>query len=134
MRARLVLPVLLVAAVGFAGPAADAPREPRFVNIVAACNPSGSPHVEPHQVRIQFADNVVWRANGGRVASFSIGPKDPQLWPFSGDISGNPQAPASSSAPVGGTQPGTYSYNVYIQCADGSSQTIDPDIIIGEDG
>ena len=131
MRVRFVLPALLVAAVGFSGPADDATREPRFVNVVGACNPSDNARVEPQQIRIGFADNVEWRATGA-VASFSIGPKDAQRWPFSGAISGTPQAPASSSAPVSGTQPGTYSYNVYIQCADGTSQTIDPDIIIGE--
>lgn len=132
MRARFFLPAFVAAAVGFTGPADNAPRDPRFVNIVAACNPSGNAHVEPQQIRIGFADNVVWRVTGP-VASFSIGPKDAERWPFAGSISGNPETPASSSTPVSGARPGTYGYNVYIQCADGTSQTIDPDIIIGED-
>lgn len=132
MRARLILPALLVAAVGFTGPADDASRDPRFVNIVAACNPSGNPRVEPSQVSIRFADNVRWRINGRPGSSFSITPKDPARWPFQAGIGGNAQTEADSGQPAAGTAPGTYSYNVIITCADGSTQVIDPDIIIGE--
>ncbi|HKJ01401.1 MAG TPA: hypothetical protein VJ997_03070 [Longimicrobiales bacterium] len=133
MRGRIVLPALVVASLGVMGSAADAPRAPQFVNIVAACNPSGNQRVEPSQVRIKFADNVVWRVVGNRAASFTITPKDVERWPFRRDIGGNQTTSANSGSPAAGTAAGTYGYNVNITCADGSTQLIDPDIIIGED-
>jgi hypothetical protein len=128
MRGRFLLPAFLIVAVGFVGADLDAPRAPKYATITAACTP-GSPSVEPHTVQMSRADNVEWREPSGRAISWTITPKDPARWPFGAEIRGNQQAPANSGTP-GAT--GTYSYNVTIQCADGSTQVIDPDIIIGD--
>jgi hypothetical protein len=78
------------------------------------------------------ADNVEWREPSGRAVSWIITPKDTLRWPFPGSIGGNQQAPADSGAPTAGAAAGTYGYNVTLTCVDGSTQVIDPDIIIGE--
>ena len=129
MRGLFLIPALLAVSLGSVGSDADAPWVPRVVNIVAACT-GGSPRVEPSQVRINFADNVEWRATG-QVTSFAITPKDTERWPFPRNIAGNPQTPASSGLPPTGTPVGTYLYYVVISCPDGSTQVIDPEIIIG---
>lgn len=132
MRGRLLLPALLVVSVGFTVPDRDAPRAPKYATITAACNPSGNPGVEPAQVLMTHADNVEWREPSGRAVSWIITPKDTLRWPFPGSIGGNQQAPADSGAPTAGAAAGTYGYNVTLTCVDGSTQVIDPDIIIGE--
>ena len=132
MRGRFLLLSSLVAAVAFTAPGEDAPRDPKFATIAGACTPSENPSVQPAQVLMTRSDNVEWREPSGRAASWAITPKDPQRWPFAGSIGGNQQSPANSGAPTEGAALGVYSYNVTITCADGSTQVIDPDIIIGE--
>jgi len=130
---RFLLPALLLVSGSLAGPAPDAPRDPKFATITAACNPSGTPSVQPVQVFMTRADNVEWREPSGRAASWTITPKDPARWPFSSAaIGGEGENAANSGTPVAGAPAGTYGYNVIIRCQDGSEQTIDPDIIIGE--
>jgi hypothetical protein len=80
------------------------------------------------------ADNVRWTENSGRATSWEIVPKDTLDWPFaSRSIVGTPEAPADSGTPVSQAQQDhVYSYAVHIHCTDGSTQTIDPEIIIGD--
>jgi hypothetical protein len=135
MRLRvLTLPALLALAVGFYPGADDAPPVPRYANITAACNPSGNPSVNPARINMNRVDHIEWRAQSPRVASFTISPKDPANWPFAqASFSGTGEAPAVTPSPVAGARANhSYAYNVTIQCTDGSTQIIDPDIIIGD--
>lgn len=133
MLVRFLLPALLLLCGSFAAPAPDAPRDPKFATITAACTPGGQASVQPSSVHVTRADNVEWREPSGRAAAWRIEPKDAARWPFASDsIGGNPEAPANSGVPVAGALAGTYGYNVIITCKDGSEQVIDPDIIIGE--
>ena len=132
MRVRFLLLPTLVVAVAFTGPGPDAPRDPKFATIAGACTPAENPSVQPAQVLMTRADNVEWREPSGRATSWVITPKDAERWPFPSSIGGTPQGPANSGAPAAGAAAGVYSYNVTITCGDGSTQVIDPDIIIGE--
>ena len=79
-------------------------------------------------------DNIVWRVLGQGATSFTITPKDPANWLFDqGSFSGTPAEPATTPSPRASALPNhPYAYNVTIECADGTTQLIDPDIVIGE--
>lgn len=142
MRRTLTLAASFVVFAGLA-PGSDAPAdaapEPRFVNIVGACT-APNPRVAPPRITVNGVDEVVWRDPSNQSESFTITPKVEGAWPFPG---ANPRAnrgqAANSGRPGGATrggqpvQPGqVYAYNVVITCPGGVTQTIDPEIIIGD--
>ena len=127
------VPVLALVAVGFVNADADRVPEPKFASITGACNASGSPQVQPGRIQMLRADNVVWREPSGRAASFTIEPKNPQDWAFAqASFTGTPQQPATTPPPSPNAVAGhPYAYKVTIRCSDGSTQVIDPDLVIG---
>jgi len=127
-----LLPIALVA-IGMTGPGEEPTLDVRVVNIVAACTPGDNPSVQPQLIRMNRIDNISWRLASGQATGYTITPKNPQNWPFAQvSISGTPEAPPTSPNPRPEAQNGVvYSYNVTISCPDGSTQLIDPDIVIG---
>lgn len=127
-----VLPVALLLA---ASPAStpDADRVPRQAFITGACNPSGNAAVNPQRIDMTRVDNIEWHSQSPRVASFTITPKVPENWPFAAQsFAGTRDTPAVTPQPLPSALLNhTYSYNVNIVCEDGTTQLIDPDIIIG---
>jgi len=108
------------------------PREPKGVQIVAACNASGNLDVQPQRRDMSRQDHVEWREQSGRAVSWMITPKDPENWPFADTIRGNQTTPASTGLPETSAPAAVpFAYSVTITCSDGSMQTIDPDIMIG---
>ena len=139
MRGRtIVLSALALATVGFVGSRGtddvDLP-DPQFANIVGACNPSENSAVQPPVIRMRRVDNVQWRSVSPNAVSWVITPKVPGDWPFATSAhAGNPNADANSGLPVEGAEAErVYRYNVTVTCADGTTDVIDPDIIIGDD-
>lgn len=122
-----------VLAVGIAALPYVSPRVPSTSQVLVHCpNGSQAAFVSPAQVTIAVGDSVVWRMTG-QVASDTlvISLKDGnQGWPFSG---GQPRGKSSARTGAART-PGTYGYNVDLECRlpGGGTQsvTIDPDIII----
>lgn len=108
-------------------------RPPQPAVITAACTPGGTPAVNPPRIRMTRADHIRWSAGSGRVASFTITPKDPGNWPFAAQaFAGTPDAPALTPLPLASAvEEHPYAYNVTLVCSDGTVQIIDPDIIIG---
>ena len=129
----VLLPVALLSVVGFMGRGDGPPFDPRFANIVAACTPGSTPQVQPQRVVMSRQDSVVWRVTSGQASSWTITPKDPQNWLFDQTtFTGTPASPAVTRRPSPDAVEGRpYAYNVSISCPDGSSQLIDPDIVIG---
>jgi hypothetical protein len=108
------------------------PRDPKGVQIVAACNASGNLAVRPQRRDMSRQDHVEWREQSGRAVSWMITPKDPENWPFADTIRGNQAAPASTGLPDPSARDSVpFGYTVTITCRDQSIQTIDPDIMIG---
>ena len=134
MRRLLVLPAVLLAAAGFVASGDEAPRDPQLANIVGACSPSENGAVQPPVIRMRRIDNVVWRSASPNVASWVITPKEAGDWPFAAAFhAGNQQAGADSGLPTEGAEAErAYRYNVTITCANGSTEVIDPEIIIGD--
>jgi len=136
MRLRIVtLPVVMfltLAALWAGGP--DARRVPKQANITAACTPGDNPGVHPPSIAMKRADHIVWGSVSPGAVSWTITPKDPANWPWSEmSFTGTPEAPAVTPQPLPGALANhVYSYNVTVVCRDGTSQLIDPDIIIGE--
>ena len=128
------IPVLALAVVGFGRADSDVAFDPQFANIAGACTPGNNPQVQPVRVTMTRQDNIVWRVLGQRATSFTITPKDPANWLFDqASFTGTPAAPATTPSPRASALPNhPYAYNVTIQCADGTTQLIDPDIVIGE--
>jgi hypothetical protein len=138
MRLRVVtLPVLLIL-IGVLASArrADAVREPRYANIVAACTgaPNDTARVEPPSIAMKRADHVQWRSRSPNADSFAVTPKNPDDWPFAElSFKGTRSAPAVTPEPLPTAILGhAYRYDVTVFCRNGTTQTIDPDIIIGE--
>ena len=129
----VLLPVALITAAGFAGRDSEV-RDPRFANIVATCGPIAEPAVVPPRVFMSRADSVVWRVTGGRATSWTITPKDEDDWLFDQtSFTGTPESPAVTRRPRAEALPDhPYAYEVRITCPDGTTQLIDPDIVIGE--
>ncbi len=116
---------------------ADAPAvepAPRFATITAACTPANNPQVRPPRIEMSRADHVEWREPSGRAVEWVISPKDPEDWPFAHDsYTGTRDGPAVTPQPrADAVADHPYAYEVTITCADGSTQVIDPDIVIGE--
>lgn len=136
MRLRVVtLPFLLLVAGSMLWAARpEAPRAPKQANITAACTPGDNPGVNPPTIAMQRADHIVWGSVSPRAVSWTITPKDPANWPWSEmSFTGTPEAPAVTPQPLPGALANhVYSYNVTVVCRDGTTQLIDPDIIIGE--
>ena len=131
--ATCLITVGALAGLGFSTGADDG--VPRRVNIVAACNASQSPNVQPQRIQIERIDHVEWVENSGRATSWTITPKDTLAWPFgSRSFTGSRGGSATSPTPTGGQDGVAYRYNVTINCEDGSVQRIDPDIVIGPIG
>ena len=135
MRRYALVPLVALVVAGFARSGDEAPPEPRFATITAACNPSDNAQVQPNRVLMRRVDHVEWREPSGRAAAWVISPKDPADWPFpQASYAGTQAAPAVTPTP----RPDAlidhpYAYNVTITCVDGSTEVIDPDIIIGDD-
>lgn len=136
MRLRvLALPVLAAGSLAaWASGSESILREPKHATITAACNPSGNPQVRPPSIAMSRADHIEWRSNSPRVTSWTISPKDPDDWPFAQpSFTGTREAPAVTPQPLASaTANHPYAYNVAITCEDGTTQLIDPDIIIGD--
>ena len=136
MRLRVVtLPVLLLLATSAVwAHRPDARRVPKQANITAACTPGGNPGVNPPSIAMTRADHIEWGSVSPRAVSWTITPKDPDDWPFEAEsFTGTPGSPAVTPNPLPGALLNhAYGYNVTVVCRDGTSQVIDPDIIIGE--
>jgi hypothetical protein len=129
---RRSLALVVAVPLAFALAAAARPRAPHAARIVAACNPSGNAHVEPERVNMKRQDHVEWREQTGRATAWVITPKDPDAWPFADTIRGNQDAPAATALPADDAEEDlVYEYMVTITCRDGSTQVIDPEIVIG---
>lgn len=130
----LVLPVAVVLAT-LPASAPDSPTAPvpRQAFITGACNPSENPAVNPPRIDMARVDHIEWRTQSPQVASFTITPKVPENWPFAAQsFAGTRDTPAVTPQPLPTALLNhTYSYNVILLCSDGSTQVIDPDIIIG---
>lgn len=130
----VLLPIALISAAGFASRDSEV-RDPRFANIVGTCGPAAAePAVVPPRVFMSRADSVVWRVTGGGATSWTITPKDPEDWLFDQtSFTGTPESPAVTRRPREEALPDhPYAYNVSVTCPDGTTQLIDPDIVIGE--
>ena len=122
-----------VLAVGIAALPYVSHRVPSTSQVLVHCPNGNQPaFVTPAQVTIAVGDSIVWRMTG-QVASDTlvISLKDgQQAWPFSGAVPHGKSSARTGSARV----PGTYGYNVDLECRlpGGGTQsvTIDPDIII----
>lgn len=121
---------VVAAATTFAS--ADA-HQPRTAQVMVHC-PAGNrdAFVTPQQVTVSVGDDVEWRMTG-QVASDSIiiSLKDgDQQWPFNG----RPSRGGTSARARNAQTPGTYGYNVTLQCripGQGVQEVvIDPDIIV----
>jgi hypothetical protein len=79
-------------------------------------------------------DSVVWREPSGRARSWTITPKDTTDWLFEQRaFAGSQESPAVTPRPrPDALENHPYAYRVSIVCADGTTQDVDPDIIIGE--
>ena len=132
MRLRsLMVPALLPAALWLG--VSTATGGPKSVHIVSDCNSSESPAVNPSApVHMNHQDYVVWDEPPGRADSWMITPKDAEKWPFPDTIRGDKQHPADSGRPAASAPVNdTVSYTVTIFCKSGTTQHIDPIIIIG---
>jgi hypothetical protein len=136
MRLRVVtVPVLLLVALSAVwAHRPEVRRVPRAANITAACTPGGNPGVHPPSIAMARADHIAWTSVSPRAVSWTITPKDPANWPFAEpSFTGTPGSPAVTPQPLPGALLNhVYGYNVTVVCSDGTSQVIDPDIIIGE--
>jgi hypothetical protein len=135
---RRALTLLVAVPLVLAVAASARPRLPRAVRIVAACNPSENPRVEPQSRSMARQDNVEWREETERATAWMITPKDRERWPFADTIRGNQDAPAATGLPTTTTgllasarDSVRYQYDVTITCQDGTVQHIDPEIVIG---
>ena len=128
------IPVLALVVLGFVRAESDVTFDPQFANITGACTPANNPQVQPARIGMTRQDNIVWRVNGQLASSFVISPKDPENWLFDQlSFTGTPAQPATTPSPRASALPNhPYAYMVTINCADGSTQVIDPDIVIGE--
>jgi len=134
---RRALAALVTVFLVFVVAAAARPRAPQPVRIVAACNPSENPRVEPQSRSMARQDNVEWREETGRATAWMITPKDPERWPFADTIRGNQETLAATGLPVttgllaSARDSVRVQYDVTITCQDGTTQRIDPEIVIG---
>ena len=115
------------------GSEGDAVRVPKQANITAACNPQRNGAVNPERIDMTRLDHVEWRSVSPKAVSFTITPKDPGNWPWAEtSFSGTADSAAVTPAPLPSAQLNhPYAYNVTVRCDDGSTEVIDPDIIIG---
>ncbi len=133
MRLRsLVLPAFFPALLWLGSRAA--PGKPKAVHIVSDCDSAGNPAVHPSApVHMKHQDWVVWDEPAHKASSWTIAPKNEKKWPFPNPITGNQKHPANSGKPAASTPANdTVGYNVTIECKDGTTQHIDPIIIIGQ--
>lgn len=135
MRLRvMILPVLVLLTLAAAATTrGHTPRAPKEAKVVGACTPSEQPRVNPPSIAMRRSDNVVWTSASQGATSWTITPKDTLDWPWAQrTFTGTPEAGATTPEPLASAiERHPYQYNVLVQCADGTSQTIDPDIIIG---
>jgi hypothetical protein len=135
MRLRvLTLPlVALASATAVTTSRTPVPRVPQQAQITSACTQGSTPQVTPATIAMARADNIQWRSVSPGATSWTITPKDPKNWLFEAtSITGNPESPATSTRPLPSAVAGYhYGYSVRITCSDGSSQVIDPDIVVG---
>jgi hypothetical protein len=129
---RRVLALLVAVPLALAIAAAARPRAPKAVTITAACNPSGNPNVRPQRRDMKRQDHVEWREPSGRARSWIITPKDPSDWPFADTIrSDESRRAATALPPADAAIDHVFAYEVTITCEDGTTQKIDPEIVIG---
>lgn len=135
MRLRvLVLPALVASALAAVlGGADEILRDPKYATITNACTPNRAPDVNPPTIHMTKADHIEWRAASPQVTSWTIRPVDPAHWPFAEpSFSGGGERAAVTPTPLADAAEGVpYAYLVEVTCADGTSDDIDPDIIIG---
>jgi hypothetical protein len=131
MRLRfLALPALLPAVVWLG--ASTAAGGPKSVKIVAACDSANHPTVQPLRRDMKRQDHVEWTEPAHKANAWMITPKDQEDWPFADTIRGDQQHSASSATPAPSAPAGhPFGYEVTIYCANGTTQHIDPIIIIG---
>ena len=124
-----LVPVLVVTVAAVRAPAF---RTPHRADITAACTPDKKPFVTPPSISMKRADIVEWRSVSPKADSWTITPKDPGDWPWKeGSFSGNRDTTAVTPPPLPSARTDhPYRYEVRIRCDDGTTQTIDPDIII----
>lgn len=134
MRLRVMtLPLLVVVAGGTLVTSRDAaPPEAREAKVTAACT-GGHGHISPNSRGLRKIDHVVWTSVSPKAVSWTITPKDPKDWPWSQmSFAGTPSSPATTPQPLSTARVGEppYEYKVLVVCEDGTTETIDPDIII----
>ena len=132
-RLPLIVASIVVAAAATTAFTTAAPRQPRTAQVMVHC-PAGNREafVTPPRVTVSVGDDIEWRVTG-QVASDSIviSLKDgDQQWPFTG----RPSRGGTSARARNAQTPGTYGYNVTLQCripGQGVQEVvIDPDIIV----
>jgi len=135
MRLRvMILPLLvLLTLTAAAANRGRTPRAPQEAKVTGACTPSDQARINPPSIAMRRSDNVAWTSASPNATSWTITPKDTLDWPFAArTFTGTPEAPATTPQPLASAiERHAYRYNVRVQCADGTSQDIDPDIIIG---
>lgn len=125
---------LLLPLAALAARRAPVPPKPQKAHVAAACTPHKTPFVKPDPIRIKRTENVEWLpdVSSPKATSWTIAPKDTVDWLFSQrTFAGTPKTPATTPTPLSSAKAGhAYQYVVTIVCKDGTTQTIDPDIII----
>ncbi len=136
MRLRvMILPLLvLLTLTAAAANRGRTPRAPKEAKVTGACTPSGKAQITPAEHRDAAVGQRRVGARRPRSAtSWTITPKDTLDWPWAErSFTGTPAAAATTPQPLpSAIEKHPYRYNVLVQCADGTTQDIDPDIIIG---
>jgi hypothetical protein len=135
MRLRvMILPLLvLLTLTAAAAHRGRTPRAPQEAKVTGACNASDQARINPPSIAMRRSDNVVWTSSSPQATSWTVTPKDTLDWPWTQrSFTGTPATPATTPQPLpSAIEKHPYRYNVLVRCADGSTQNIDPDIIIG---
>jgi hypothetical protein len=134
MRLRvIILPLAAVLAAAVAAVRAPALPVPQQANVTSACTPGTQAQVTPATIAMKRTDNVVWGSVSPNATSWTIAPKDTLDWLWSQrTFTGTPKTPATTPEPLASAKVNhPYRYKVTVACEDGTTQVIDPDIIIG---
>jgi hypothetical protein len=134
MRLRvIILPLAAVLAAAVAAVRAPALPVPQQANVTSACTPGTQAQVTPATIAMKRTDNVVWGSVSPNATSWTIAPKDTLDWLWSQrTFTGTPKTPATTPEPLASAKVNhPYRYKVTVVCEDGTTQVIDPDIIIG---
>ena len=130
----MTLPLLAVlATAAVAAVRAPALPVPQQANVTSACTPGAQAQVTPATIAMKRTDNVVWGSVSPNAVSWTIAPKDTLDWPWTqSTFTGTPEAVATTPEPLASAKVNhPYRYKVTVACEDGTTQVIDPDVIIG---